>query len=468
MNISNFKSKYHSFSSLKFLKENESIHENIVNSFDCDRFLSNVVKLHNHNLDAIFEIEKQLTLYKDYNTPVIKNSILPELIMRFIENVETSNFSPEFLLSALKICSLITARKGEDFSVFVNQKLIQSFFTLMESSNDEFKVFSFLCFANTCFINENTYSFCPKNLFQTLINFLKLNIPINATICSVVLKKITKFIHKNPNDFDAWIGIAEMILQTENAFAKMKIIRAIPKLIQSELNFLVKYNNFIVSIFNSFHKSQDLFIFGNILYLLMSIIDFTVYEDFSQKSLFSSQKDKNHLCVNIIFQYPLLDIIKNGLLFDHSTIQKSSAEILCFFIDNIELLSSNKNCDLIEVLFHIVDVSNYDGKEKVKKVLYHLFWRTDLLDIFEKIFKLGGLQFLVDNLTADDPYMVIQTLNRIIMMFPDKISELYDLGIFHQIDNLILSCENNDSQLLYAAQALKEDIINSGQLKLYS
>ena len=123
------------------------------------------------------------------------------------------------------------------------------------------------------------------------------------------------------NDFDAWIGIAEMILQTENAFAKMKIIRAIPKLIQSELNFLVKYNNFIVSIFNSFHKSQDLFIFGNILYLLMSIIDFTVYEDFSQKSLFSSQKDKNHLCVNIIFQYPLLDIIKNGLLFDHSTIQ---------------------------------------------------------------------------------------------------------------------------------------------------
>ncbi|OHS98612.1 hypothetical protein TRFO_34983 [Tritrichomonas foetus] len=434
-----------------------NVNENDISRFDSQLFLKNVCLLIDQKqYDKIFEIESQLSNYDMSLLPVVRNSRLLRFLCEFVslffdDEKNSQNFSCSFILSCLKICAKLTSNNQKETKIIlmeiINEKLVNSLFLMIQNENLHF--YSLWIFSNIFYLNEGIFIHFYRDIINLLMALSSSHDIKTLSLLSLILKRFTTSLIFEVNyNFDSWFQIAQILLQCHFPYIQYNVIHGLSKIIRKLPNIFNQYNDFIIHLIDEWKENKDEIIFGSILYLLLSILEINESNSYSFTQHFN--------------KIPFCDIIKNGLMFCNSSIQAASAEILCIFIGCFpSFIPDLFNSDIIETIFQIADISEFRGKQKVRKVLCHMFWRNDFIPIFPKIFLSGGIQFLCDNLQTSENCAkdIFPILNRIIILFPNQASVLINNGIIDQLDSIICENETTDLNTSISAQALKSDLL---------
>ena len=104
----------------------------------------------------------------------------------------------------------------------------------------------------------------------------------------------------------------------------------------------------------------------------------------------------------------------------------------------------------------------FNGKEKIRKAVFDLFWREDIN--FDQLFDKEGISFLVGSLSSW-PKEIIPIINMIIIKFPQSLDALRDLQIIDELDEIIFNDQEVDENVHISAQALKKDILKLSDIE---
>lgn len=447
-------------------EENQNSTQNIEEKkkFDCISFLQNecIPLIKQNQIHKIFEIENIIKQYDTSELICVLNSQLTKFVFDEISNIN-SNRSKEFINSCLNICIWITSIRDSKYDFIIKRyqelitpNFIQSIKKILISKENLIQ--SLLIVSNTFYQNKeiyDEYNSDDLNIIKILTTFSNIEDERIKSVCSLILKRILRCNFESNQFllplFDDLISTSKKFFMSNSIFSHIKTFQMLSKLIRhysSDLKLQINsnFNQFIIDTIVHFTSSDNIIIFGNVLHLILSIIEVNQKGNMDYiTSLFTS------------FQNSLWQVIKIGLSSTATFIQSASSEIFSFFITypsplTLQMLA---NSDLIPFSFNLVGNSSFEGKEIMRKAVFYLFLRNDVN--FVTLLENGGMQFLCDNLQSW-PSEIIPIYNCLLCRYPQIVREI--LGqIIDDLDEIIFSNNEINEDLQISAQALKEDIL---------
>lgn len=439
--------------------------------FDVNLFFTRLKLLLNQNqTDLLYEIEEQIKPFDYIELFGVLNSQLSSYVFHQIENFSDET-PPQFIISCLNLCTFFTSininktltKNGQTerekkkrllielqkrYQDFITPKFIDSLKAMLNS--EIFLNRSLLLISTIFYQTENLYEYI--NVFEILDHFVITGNEQILSICSLILKRLLKcdfqsnWIKKFPDQIlDKLFQYSITFLDSKFIFAQIKTLQMLSKLVLIYLDHdtIVKSVDFFKNVINNYAISDEIIYFGNILHLILSIMEKTQSTNFI--SLFF-----NEICI--------CEIIKQGLSSNFIYIQSASTDILSILIslpsqNSIKMLIDS---NMVEFIVQTIYNSNFKEKEKIRKAFFRLFWRDDIN--FEDILENNGIRFLIESISMW-PNEIIHIFNMLIMKYPNLVGILFEKGIINDLDELILNDQEIDENGRISAQALKMDIL---------
>lgn len=452
-------------------QNNQSVQE----EFDSNQFFQNLnILLQSHHISSLMQIIQQIHLYDMSELFCVLNSQLFDFIFR-----EISSFSPEspkeYVMACLTFCCEITLLKKvnklnkkanvfnpiiDTFSAFITPDFIKNIIALI--SNSEFTVPSLWIFANTFIRNEEIFQnyLSHIDLFQMLQQLSTSDNHKITSICSLILKRLLKstlnsYFHDHLQN---WIEIFNILLHHDHLFTQFKCIQSFSKLIRHfyfsfSLDSNEAFNQLIIEIISTFFNVDDSLLFGSTLLLILSIIETLEYKQNSPNP------NPNDPFTPFLSNIPIPEIIKTGFLSKIPFIQEATSALFSFLItlDSPFTLFLVSETDIIESLFNAINDSCYQGKEKMKTSVLHIFQRNDLSQVYIAILSNGGYSFLCDSLNCGSVHSkekIIRIFSQVLILFPGELISIVNDDLFDQLTEIVES----DDKIAISAQALLDDL----------